>query len=293
MNIKNSVISQSVSSSSGGGIILDYKSVFTARNLTIKNSKSTKGGGIAIVDSSKVSAEGIFMSGNRASESGGGVYYKESNFVLDTGNIMNNNAEKNGGGIYLELCHGVFDYITFNGNVAPLRGAAICGESSSIELFNIETKANNVSKTGGMITANYHSKLWSKNLKLQFMGPDGHFSDIIRVMNHSEGEMYHTQIQLDNVSIYCPITVTLESRLALTSLYLDYVNMTTVEDEVNVNNSSETGVKPVCEDNTSQVSGIEAGQKFSIELKIAQVVIFDYIDIYDRDLNFVLISFCS
>ena len=180
MNIENSVLSQSFSSVSGGGILLDYKSVLTARNLTIKNSKSTKGGGIAIADSSEVSAEGIYMSGNRASESGAGVYCKESSFVLDAGNIIHNDAEKNGGAIYLELCDGIFDNITFIGNTALLCGAAICGESSSIELYNIETKVNNVSKTGGMITANYHSQLWSKNLKLQFMGPDGYFSDIIR-----------------------------------------------------------------------------------------------------------------
>ena len=44
--------------------------------------------------------------------------------------------------------------------------------------------------------------------------------------------------------------------------------MTTVEDEVGVKNSSESGVKSVCEDNTSQISGIEAGQKFSTELRI-------------------------
>ena len=271
IKIENSVLSQSFSSSSGGGIMLDYKSVLTARNLTIKNGKSTKGGGIAIADSSEVSAEGIYMSENRASESGGGVYCEESSFVLNAGNIIHNDAEKNGGGIYLELCCGVFDDITFIGNTALLRGAAICGESSSIELFNSEIKVNNVSKTEGMTTASYHSQLWSKNLKLHFMGPYGNFSDIIQVMNHSEGEMHHTQIQMDNASIYCPITVTLESHLALTSLYLDYVNMTTVEDKVNVNGSSKEGVKSVCEDNTSQVSGIEAGQRLSIELRISGV----------------------
>ena len=86
-------------------------------------------------------------------------------------------------------------------------------------------------------------------------------------MNHSKGEMYHTQIQLDNARIYCQITVTLESRLALTSLYLDYVNMTTVEDEVNVNDSSKAGVKSVCRDITSQVSGIEAGHRLFNRVK--------------------------
>ena len=277
MNINNSVLSQSVSSS-GGGIILDYKSILTAQNLTIKNSKSTKGGGITIADSSKVNAERISLSGNKASDSGGGVYCEESSFVLDAGNVMNNNAEKNGGGIYLKLCHGVFDDISFIGNTAFSCGCVMCGESSSIELFNSETKVHGFSEAEGIITVSDHSKLWSQNLKMSFLGPDGYFSEIIRVMNHSEGEIYHTQIQLDNASIYCPITVTLQSRLALTSLYLDYANMTTIEDEVNVNDSSKAGVKSVCEDNTSQVSGIEAGQKFSIELRIARVVILDYID---------------
>ena len=219
-----------------------------------------KVGGIAIVDSSEVSAEGIYMSENRASESGGAVHCKDSSFILDTGNIMNNNAEKNGGAIYFKRCDGVFDAVTFIGNTALLCGGAICGESSSIELFNSEIKVNNVSKTGGMTTAFYHSQLWSKNLKLHFMGPYSNFSDIIRVMNHSKGDMHHTQIQLDNASIYCPITVTLESHMTLTSLYLDNVNMTSGEDEANGNDSSKVGVKSVCKDITSQVSGIEAGQ---------------------------------
>ena len=244
---------------------MDYKSVLTAQNLTIKNSNSTKGGGIAIANSSKVSAEGISMLGNIASDSGGGVYCKDSSFELDIGNIRNNLAEENGGGIYLELCQGVFDHITFIGNTASSCGGVMYGKSSSIELFNSETKVHDFSKTGGVITASDGSKLWSKNLKVHFMGPDGYFSDIIRVMNHSEGEMYHTQIQLDNARIYCLITVTLESHLALTSLYLDYTNVSTVEKEVNAKNSSKEGVKSVCEDSTSQVSGIEAGKKFSIK----------------------------
>ena len=238
---------------------MDYKSVLTARNLTIKNSKSTKGGGIAIMDSSKVNAEGISMSGNRASESGGGVYCEESSFVLDAGNITNNIVEINGGGIYLELCHGVFDNITFIGNFAPSRGAIMCGESSSIELYNSEAKVNNISNIEGIITASHHSQLRSQNLKLSFKGRYGYLSNIFIVMDHSEGDIHLTQMQLDNARIYCPINVTLESRLALTSLYLDYANITADEDDVNVGDSSKVGVMSVCRDNTSKVSGDETG----------------------------------
>ena len=67
-------INASAASSAGGGIYCDHKSVLTASNLSVHDSRSAMGGGMEFDGFSVVTMEKVSLSGNVAQERGGGLY---------------------------------------------------------------------------------------------------------------------------------------------------------------------------------------------------------------------------
>ena len=264
--IEDTLIANSVSTSSGGAVYTAQKSVLNAQNLTIKEANSTNGGALHIYDASEINLKDIQLLHNSATDSGGGINCWKSKIILDTGSIKDNYATQNGAGIHSEWCNIIINSITFTENQASLHGGGLYAISSHINLHNVNGVGNLAGKRGGFIFIYLNSILDSINLKMKL---DYSIEDII-IKNNSRAQLKLNQFW--GLSIFCHIIVTNSSSLNISHVHYQLHNPNTswtfhnsARERLIKHNQRKIIKHPeveyVCADSSSQVVGPAAGKK--------------------------------
>jgi predicted outer membrane repeat protein len=99
----------------GGGMDIRGTTV-NLTNVTLENNRASFGGGIYNEFAAGI-YENVSFIGNQADQ-GGGIYNNLNSPSITTAFFIDNEASSSGGGIYNHSCSGIFENITFRGNVA-------------------------------------------------------------------------------------------------------------------------------------------------------------------------------
>ena len=211
--LMNVNVTASVSTSDGGGVFVDKRSIVLIYSSTVYNNKAIFGAGLSVNDKSIIYATISSITRNIASDSGGGVSCKESKIVIDVGNAKNNWAELYGGGFYASSCHIILDNLTISGNSAK-EGGGIYAVSTTVEIHNVKEQSNSAENMGNFMIVTLRSILISKYLTITDID-----SNSTAILGNSIAEMRHTQIHISSNKSYCPVTALRRSRLAIPYLY--------------------------------------------------------------------------
>ena len=218
VNIESSWVSGSHSSITGGGFFVDYQSVLTGTNLTLDNSVSSSGGGLSLSDSSEVKLKKVSISKNTATTSGGAIFCHRSSVTFERGYAESNTAGNHGGAVHLDYCSGTIDNVKFLHNNAHSYGGGIYAQFSALNTHNIIGEGNEANYMSGMAMITFQSMFKSFFMRLKFGDYDS-LSNNIAVVNKSEAQIDHLNIELPVEHPVCPLRAFSGSRLVVTSVY--------------------------------------------------------------------------
>ena len=218
VNIESSWVSGSHSSITGGGFFIDHQSSLIGNNLSLDNSASSSGGGLSLSDSSKVMLKNVSISKNRAITFGGAIYCHKGSVTFERGFAGSNTAGNHGGAVHLDYCSGTIDNVKFLSNNAHSYGGGIYAQFSALNTHNIMGEENYANYMSGMAMITFQSTFQSFFMRLKFGDNDNSINNIA-VVNKSQAQIDHLNIQLPVGHPVCPLRAFSGSRLVVTSVY--------------------------------------------------------------------------
>jgi PKD repeat protein len=200
----NSVISNTISNNTGGGMYLGGEyglqsgNEQVVKNLISENSGSL-GAGILLWYAPPATLSGNTLSDNYANQ-GGGVYSFYSDPILYDNRILANQANW-GGGLYLLQYYGVMDSNVVASNTADSTGGFYLDGGAPIIINNIFTHNHSESYGSGMSIDISHSARLMNNT---IANNTGGYGMGITVMSNSQIVLTNTIITSQSIGIYVP-----------------------------------------------------------------------------------------
>ena len=250
VNIEDSLVRHSSSVLSGGGFHVNHQSLLIGTNLTINNSISCSGGGLSLSESSEARLNKVSFSKTRAYISGGAIHCDKSSMTFERGLTEGNTVGKHGGAVYLEYCSGTIDNITFLNNIAYSYGGGFYAKHSVLKTHNVAGKKNDANYMSGMAMITYESKFKSFFMRLKFDERDI-LGNNIAVVNKSDAEIHHLNIQLQVKHPFCPLRAYNNSQMVVTSVY--YTVNADIKSDHWIGNLSNSSIENACVENAGKL----------------------------------------